>query len=121
MKLSTLQPRLKTLNTKLPEIRRDGSFGGTDRRSRHERGYGTEWDKLREVILKRDEYQCQACKRRGWLTAAREVDHIVPREDGGGEEPSNLQSLCKPCHAEKTRLERRARGGALAPGGVGRS
>lgn len=117
-RLATLQPRIATLDTARVKVqRRDASFGSTDRLSRHERGYGTAWDKLRARILERDGYQCQECKRQGRLTAAREVDHIEPREDGGGDDPANLQSLCKPCHATKTSRERRARGGAVESGG----
>lgn len=38
-----------------------------------------------------------------------EVDHIVPLIDGGGHDLSNLQSLCAPCHKEKTAREARER------------
>ena len=38
-----------------------------------------------------------------------ELDHIVPLIDGGGHEPSNLQTLCTPCHKRKTAGEARAR------------
>ena len=32
---------------------------------------------------------------------ALEVDHIVPRNSGGGDEQSNLQALCYSCNAMK--------------------
>ncbi len=38
-----------------------------------------------------------------------ELDHIVPLIDGGSHDPSNLQTLCTPCHIDKTRLEAAAR------------
>jgi 5-methylcytosine-specific restriction endonuclease McrA len=38
-----------------------------------------------------------------------ELDHIVPLIDGGGHEPSNLQTLCTPCHKRKTAVEARTR------------
>lgn len=38
-----------------------------------------------------------------------ELDHIVPLIDGGGHEDDNLQSLCTPCHSEKTAQEARTR------------
>jgi len=42
-----------------------------------------------------------------------ELDHVVPLIDGGSHEPSNLQTLCVPCHraksAEETRLRARDR------------
>ena len=34
-----------------------------------------------------------------------EADHIVPLHRGGKDEWSNLQSLCKDCHAAKTARE----------------
>ncbi len=34
-----------------------------------------------------------------------ELDHIVPLIDGGGHEPANLQTLCTPCHKDKTARE----------------
>lgn len=44
----------------------------------------------------------------GWLIPATEVDHIDG--DNTNDDPSNLQSLCKPCHSRKTVEEQ----GALA-------
>jgi len=34
-----------------------------------------------------------------------EVDHIIPRQDGGDNSRENLQSLCKSCHSRKTAKE----------------
>jgi len=72
------------------------------RTSRHARGYGHQWDKLRTRILARDKHLCQACKRRGTVTAANHVDHIMPKAKGGTDDEGNLQSLCKPCHDAKS-------------------
>ena len=33
---------------------------------------------------------------------ATDVDHIVPLTQGGGNEWTNLQALCKSCHSRKT-------------------
>ncbi|WP_407047632.1 HNH endonuclease [Vibrio cholerae] len=41
------------------------------------------------------------------ITAATDVDHIINKACGGTDAESNLQSLCKPCHKEKTRSESR--------------
>lgn len=75
------------------------------RTSRHERGYGTAWDRLRQRILTRDKHLCQQCKREGRLTAASQVDHIKPKAQGGTDDAENLQAICGPCHAEKTTRE----------------
>jgi 5-methylcytosine-specific restriction protein A len=76
------------------------------RGSAAERGYGFAWTKLRTRILQRDQYRCQACKRAGTLTPAQDVDHIIRKEDGGTDDPRNLQSLCRPCHIAKTAAEK---------------
>ncbi len=46
-----------------------------------------------------------------------ELDHIVPLIDGGGHEIENLQTLCTPCHKQKTTREARERAKReVAPG-----
>lgn len=70
--------------------------------SRHARGYGKAWDALRAVILKRDAYLCQPCRKSGRITPARQVDHIIPKVRGGTDAASNLQAICARCHEEKT-------------------
>ena len=80
------------------ERRRD-----TDRRrgTKHERGYGGVWEKL-SLMKRADCPVCQVCNN----AAATQVDHIVPFE--GENDPlrlewTNLQSICGPCHTQKTR------------------
>lgn len=78
-----------------------------DRRgTKYERGYGTEWIKRREYILARDEMLCQPCLAKNKLTKATEVDHIIPKAQGGTDDESNLQSICEDCHRDKTILDR---------------
>jgi 5-methylcytosine-specific restriction protein A len=72
------------------------------RTSRHERGYGTAWDRLRAQILRRDGYLCLTCQANGRVEIATQVDHIMPKAKGGTDDPLNLQSLCAPCHKAKT-------------------
>jgi 5-methylcytosine-specific restriction protein A len=55
------------------------------------------WRGRRAVVLHRDGYKCVKCGAR-----ATDVDHIKPRAFGGGDELTNLQSLCKTCHRSKT-------------------
>ena len=59
------------------------------------------WARIRRRVLERDGYRCQHCGRAGRL----EIDHRVRVEDGGGDEPENLQALCSACHIAKTRRE----------------
>lgn len=70
--------------------------------SRHERGYGTAWDKLRKLVLQRDSYLCQPCRRTHRVTPATQVDHVTPKAKGGTDDMENLQSICGPCHETKT-------------------
>jgi len=74
-------------------------------KSRHERGYGNDWEKARKNALLRDEYMCQECKKEGVYTRAVEVDHIKPKFLGGDNSLSNLSSLCHNCHLIKTKRE----------------
>jgi 5-methylcytosine-specific restriction enzyme A len=77
------------------------------RPSRSRRGYDTQW--LATSKLYRALHTCCAeCERKGRVTAAQCVDHIVPFN--GLADPlrldwANLQSLCKPCHSRKTSRE----------------
>lgn len=89
----------------------DGASWGGVRGTRHERGYGSAWDKLRVRILERDMYLCQECKRQGRLTPLavkpydHAVDHIQAKAFGGSDHPSNLESLCSACHDAKSKKE----------------
>jgi 5-methylcytosine-specific restriction protein A len=73
--------------------------------SRHARGYGSRWDKLRLRILARDRHLCQPCLDAGVVTPAREVDHITPKAAGGTDAEDNLAAICIACHREKTARE----------------
>ncbi len=74
--------------------------------SRHKRGYGAAWDRLRKVILSRDSHLCQICKAEGRATPGNHVDHILSKAKGGTDAHGNLQTLCKPCHSRKSNEER---------------
>ncbi|MBC7599705.1 MAG: HNH endonuclease [Polaromonas sp.] len=82
-------------------------FADKRRGTRHERGYGTVWDKVRELIMRRDGGICQPCLQSRTVTLAHAVDHIVPKAEGGTDDPANLQAICRPCHAAKTAEEAR--------------
>lgn len=92
---------------------RRGSFGDRTRGSRHERGYGAAWDRLRVQVLRRDAGICQHCLREsGAVHQGTEVDHRVPKAQGGTDDLDNLQTICKAAHRAKTQAETRG-----TPGG----
>jgi len=93
----------------------NGGWKG-QRGTRHERGYGTAWDKLRLVILRRDLHLCQPCKADGRTTPATAVDHIKPKSQGGTDDQDNLQAICDDCHRAKSAAEgHEAKGHAPRP------
>lgn len=47
--------------------------------------------------MKRDEYSCQYCGRKGNLT----IDHVIPKSRGGPESWENLVAACHPCNSKK--------------------
>ena len=76
----------------------------------------TKWRHLREVILRRDGYQCQLSKRYGKFIPATYVHHIFPREEFPEYtyEAWNLISLSHQKHMEM----HEATTGELSPAGI---
>lgn len=62
------------------------------------------WRRLRLSVFEQQHFICAAADCTSLTT---ELDHIVSIEAGGGDERSNLQGLCTPCHDEKTQAEAR--------------
>ena len=63
------------------------------------------WRSLRAHVLN-IEPLCRHCAAKGQTTAATQVDHIKPIEEGGSLKAlDNLQPLCDTCHSRKTRKE----------------
>ena len=62
-------------------------------------------DEDRNAVKLRQDGKCAKCQD---PIVRFEVDHITPLCQGGSNEPSNLQALCKPCHADKTQTEERS-------------
>lgn len=86
-------------------------------RSRHARGQGHRWVKLRARILARDCHLCQTSAAAGRLTPATAVNHIVPKSRGGSNGADNLQAIGADCHRDRTAAEA-AGPQAAPPGGV---
>lgn len=58
-----------------------------------------DWAEIREIVLDRDGYRCQAC----WIRHKRhpnrlQAHHILPRSEGGTNDLHNLCTLCHVCH-----------------------
>lgn len=82
-----------------------GRFGDKSRGSRHQRGYGSAWDRTRRRVIERDRGLCQACLKVDVLTPGTDVDHVIPKARGGADDDRNLQLLCRACHRAKTARE----------------
>ena len=95
--------RMQTKNSRCDEHQREPNW--KNNKSRRAGGNGWEWDRIKKKILNRDGFLCQECLSNGVSKLAREVDHILPRAEGGGDELSNLQSLCYSCHKTKTKRD----------------
>ncbi len=63
------------------------------------RGYDHQWQKVRKHKLVRDPL-CEECRRRGVITPAEEVHHVIPIREREDLRLSlgNLESLCRRCH-----------------------
>lgn len=78
--------------------------GFSKRRSRQERGYGVDHDRMRARILV-EEPLCRECAKNNRITATEVADHIVPKAEGGTDDRENYQGLCRPCDIAKTARE----------------
>lgn len=56
----------------------------------------TWWKRFQKIIFSRDENKCQACNIKVGLS----MHHIIPRSEGGRDEPFNMITLCQHCHNE---------------------
>ena len=62
--------------------------------------YGRAWKRIRDRYIK--SHLSVKNEKEEKLTPAEEVHHILPLSKGGGNETSNLMSLCKSCHSRIT-------------------
>lgn len=70
---------------------------GRYRTSARERGYTTQYEKLRRAVLARQPL-CVRCEAEGRVRLATQTHHIVPLSEGGSNRASNLEPICEPCH-----------------------
>ncbi|MFC0525788.1 HNH endonuclease signature motif containing protein [Pontibacillus salicampi] len=62
-----------------------------------------EWRELRLFVLKRDNYECQTCMRKGKVGPGQNVHHIkeVKQYPELALVKSNCEAICIPCHNEE--------------------
>lgn len=70
------------------------------------------WKRLRAKVLSRDNQTCQDCGYTVEVPAPRgvkklAVHHVVDRNEGGTDDPTNLITLCQACHIEAHRASKR--------------
>jgi 5-methylcytosine-specific restriction protein A len=83
---------------------RAGRFADPYRGSRQSRGYGAAWDRLRRDVMARDHGLCQTCRREdNRATVARDVDHRVPKAEGGSSSAAGPRRDRKPGGAKSLR------------------
>ena len=85
------------------------SYNHTEKRIEANAKYNTkQWRKLREIQLSKHPL-CLSCLSDGRIVEAQHIDHVFPWAHYGSEafHRNIFQSLCQPCHAYKSGLERR--------------
>ena len=71
-----------------------------------QRGYDGRWQRRRRVWLAAHPLCADPDHRHpNRIRAATDVDHVVPKSQGGADDESNFQSLCHECHSAKTARE----------------
>lgn len=97
------------------EVRTARLSGDENRPSSHARGYDRAWGRLRRWFLARNPW-CKLCDEKGIAEAAVIADHVLTIEERPDLrlDPTNLQSLCGPCHSSTKQRQDRRRKKALA-------
>lgn len=103
MKLQTLKPRLSSTSTSriavLPANAHATKMPG-----------GRRWMETRQRVALAHGYRCVACGLT-WRSHIDQIDHEIPRAEGGSNEDFNLRPMCKPCHEAKTKRDEANRRG----------
>lgn len=103
MALTTLKPRLQAIDTRKVTTL-DAKAGSTAMPG------GRRWMATRERVALAHGYQCAECGL-AWRTHIDQIDHCIPREQGGSNDDSNLRPMCRTCHKAKTDKEAATRAG----------
>ena len=79
-----------------PQMKRMLNSGHTNKRSVSE--------SKKKYVAASQNWKCGKCQK--ILDASFEVDHKIELQDGGNNNVSNLEALCRNCHGQKTLLNR---------------
>lgn len=108
-KISTLKPRITTLNIATCErLQYPTTWQGNNAEKRIFKGRNLQRERDR---LFNSNPLCVECEKQGRDTVATIRDHIIPLAEWNGtgspEDRSNIQGLCVSCHNKKTNTEAR--------------
>lgn len=74
----------------------------------------TAWVKLRESVMREQQYLCQDCKDKGIIKVGEELHHVISTrtEEGWKKrlDRKGLRLLCRECHAIHSAREKKERG-----------
>ena len=59
-----------------------------------------QWQELRQYVYERDGGLCQYCDQPTRLDECH-IHHVLELNEGGTNHPSNLKTLCNPCHKKR--------------------
>lgn len=76
----------------------------TSTRERHRRRQSLS-NRVKFLVLRRDNYRCQLCGRKAIDGVQIDIDHKVALANGGTNDIENLWALCHPCNNGKSTLE----------------
>ena len=65
---------------------------------------GRKLQRAREQLFDRSPL-CVLCQAQGRIRMATIRDHVIPLEEGGRDDDTNVQAICEPCHDTKTKAE----------------
>jgi 5-methylcytosine-specific restriction protein A len=71
---------------------------------------GHQLARMAAAVLDRDGHQCQVCGVICPHPKHHEADHVVALSHGGPDTITNMVTLCRDCHREKTKRDSRGRG-----------
>jgi 5-methylcytosine-specific restriction endonuclease McrA len=75
-----------------------------DRPSSSARGYGSAaWERVRQVVIARDQGACRLCGQLCWAPGEAHIDHIAAKRPGEPAEATpmeGLRLLCRSCHSK---------------------